>query len=137
MMRMFAWCGMNAPRSSAVTPAVSRACLATFAISQTAQRNTVWPSWRIVGQGFTLSRYSSKVAFMPTASHLEPSEPQTVAETPGSSLGPSTAAPAPSPSRNEIERSFGCTYCESFSAPTTSTYVAVPLRMSASAWAMP
>ena len=44
---------------------------------------------------------------MPTASHLEPSEPQTVAEMPGSSAGPTTAAPAPSPSRNEIERSVG------------------------------
>ena len=40
---------------------------------------------------------------MPTASHLEPSEPQTVAEMPGSSLGPTTTAPAPSPSRNEID----------------------------------
>ncbi len=31
------------------TPAASSACFATFAISQTAQRKTVWPSWRSVG----------------------------------------------------------------------------------------
>ena len=50
MIRMFAWCGTKAARSPAVTPAASSACWATFAISQTAQRKTVWPSCRSVGQ---------------------------------------------------------------------------------------
>ena len=44
---------------------------------------------------------------MPTAPHFDPSEPQTVGEMPGVSLGPTTAAPAPSPSKNEI--AFGPT----------------------------
>ena len=43
MIRMLAWWGMKASRSSAVTPAASSACWATGAISQTAQRKTVWP----------------------------------------------------------------------------------------------
>ena len=57
---------------------------------------------------------------MPTASALDPSEPHTVAEMPGVSLGPITTAPAPSPSRNEMLRSAGSTMSESFSAPITS-----------------
>ena len=57
---------------------------------------------------------------MPTASALEPSEPHTVSEMPGKSLGPMRAAPAPSPSRNEMLRSVGSTMSESFSVPITS-----------------
>ena len=99
MMRMLAWWGMKAARSSAVTPAASRACSATLAISQTAQRKTVWPSWRSVGQRLVGLRRSpvlgakSRSRFMPTASAFEPSEPQTVGPMPGSSLGPMTTAP--------------------------------------------
>ena len=73
MMRMFAWCGMNAARSSAVMPAASSACWATFAISQTAQRKTVGPSWRSVGQSTAPapSRYAASGLSMPTASHFD------------------------------------------------------------------
>lgn len=74
---------------------------------------------------------------MPMASHFEPSEPQMVGAMPGKSLGPITAAPAPSPSRNEIERSVGSTTSLSFSAPTTSTWSASPDLMNESAWAIP
>ncbi len=78
-----------------------------------------------------------RVPVMPTASQLEPSEPHTVGEMPGVSLGPTIAAPAPSPSRNEMERSVGSTMSDSFSAPTTRTYSARPDRMKESACAMP
>lgn len=115
--------------------AASNASFATFAISQTAQRKTVGPSWRRVGHSETPSRNSVSVWFMPTASALEPSEPpQTAREMPGVSLGPMTAAPAPSPRRNEMLRSVGSTTSESFSAPITRAYRATPVRMSASAW---
>jgi len=79
------------------------------------------PSWRSVGHGAVPSRNSTSVWFMPTASALDPSEPQTVGPMPGVSLGPMIAAPAPSPSRNEIVRSVGSTMSLSFSAPTTAT----------------
>lgn len=49
MIRTLAWCGMKTSRSSALIPAASSACWATFAISNTAQRNTAWPSWVIAG----------------------------------------------------------------------------------------
>ena len=66
-----------------------------------------------------------------------PSEPQMVGPMPGVSDGPMTTAPAPSPSRNEIDRSVGSTSSLIFSAPITSTLRAVPARTSASAWPMP
>ncbi len=74
---------------------------------------------------------------MPIASHLLPSEPHTDGPMPGVSEGPITTAPAPSPSRKEMVRSVLSMTSESFSAPTTRTYSAVPERTSASAWAMP
>ena len=43
VMRMLAWCGTNATRSSEVMPAASSACVHTLEISPTAQRNTAWP----------------------------------------------------------------------------------------------
>ena len=89
-------------------------------MSHTAQRKTVWPSWRSVGHSDAPSRNSVSVWFMPTAPAFEPSEPQIVRAIPGKSLGPMTTAPAPSPRRNEIERSVGSTTSESFSAPMTS-----------------
>ena len=137
MMRMFAWCGTKAARSEGWMPAASMACRATFTISQTAHRKTVGPSWRRVGQGAAPSRKSVSVAFMPTASALDPSDPQMVGPMPGVSLGPITTAPAPSPSRNEMLRSVGSTMSLSFSAPTTTTCFASPPRMSASAWPTP
>ncbi len=63
-MRMLAWCGTNAARSLALTPAAPSACFATLAISQTAQRNTTWPSWRSVGQAAPSTRASVSVRFM-------------------------------------------------------------------------
>ena len=82
MMRMFAWCGMNAARSDRLTPAASSACWATFAISQTAQRKTVWPSWRSVGHGRRRRGTRPGCRSCPTASAFEPSEPQTVGPMP-------------------------------------------------------
>ena len=57
--------------------------------------------------GLTPSRYSSKVAFMPTASALRAVGAPHCRADAGLVAGPITAAPAPSPSRNEIERSSG------------------------------
>ena len=74
---------------------------------------------------------------MPTASRLRAvGAPDGARRCRASSLGPTTAAPAPSPRRNEIERSVGSTTSESFSAPMTRAYVAAPERISASAWAI-
>ena len=50
MIRMFAWWGMKASRSSMVMPALSIACCATGAMPQTAHRNTDWPAMPIAGQ---------------------------------------------------------------------------------------
>ena len=122
MMRILAWWGTNAANSLAETPDSSSAFFATLAISQTAQRKTACPSWRRVGKPPSRSAKASwRVLFMPTASHLDPSEPHWVGPIPTISLGPTTAAPAPSPSRKEILRSVGSTMSLSFSAPTTKT----------------
>ena len=136
MMRMFAWWGMNAARSPGSRPAASSASRAFFAISHTAQRKTVGPSCRSVGHAWP-SRIEPSVFVIRMVSQCEPSEPHTDGLMPGSSEGPPTTAPAPSPSRKLIERSVGSTISESFSTPTTSTCSAMPLRTSASACATP
>ena len=133
MILIFAWWVTSAERSSALIPATSSACWATFTISQTAHLNTVRPSWRIVGQPASPSLKSRRDPVMLTEDQCEPSEPQTVGEIPASSEGPTMAAPAPSPRRNEIERSVGSMKSLSFSPPTTKTYLATPDRTSASA----
>ncbi len=74
---------------------------------------------------------------MRMASHLEPSEPHTEGPMPGTSDGPITTAPAPSPSRKEMERSWLSMTSESFSTPITSTLVESPERTRESAWATP
>ncbi len=55
-----------------------------------------------------------------------PSEPQIVGPMPGVSDGPTTTAPAPSPSRKLMERSVGSMKSLIFSAPMTSTCLASP-----------
>src|SRR6476469_8637969 len=112
MMRMFAWCGMKASRSSALMPALSMACWATGAMPQTAQRKTVWPAMPIAGHTFLSacadchdSRTSVQACFWLMASRCVPSEPQTVGPMPGVSLGPMTQAPAPSPKMKALPRS--------------------------------
>lgn len=107
------------------------------AVCQTAQRNTVRPSWRMVGHGAVPSRNSSIELVIRMDSQFSPPSPQIVGPTSGVSEAVSTAAPAPSPSRNEIVRSVGSTKSESFSAPTTRTVRAVPERIRASAWPIP
>ncbi|CPU65105.1 Uncharacterised protein [Mycobacteroides abscessus] len=82
------------------------------------------------------SRRSDHACVWRIACALPPSEPHTVGPTPGVSDGPTIAAPAPSPRRNEIERSVGSMKSLIFSAPTTSTCVAMPARTRASACAM-
>src|SRR6476661_5883758 len=112
MMRMFAWCGMKASRSSALMPALSMACWATGAMPQTAHRKTVWPAMPIAGHTFLSacadchdSRTSVQACFWLMASRCVPSEPQTVGPMPGVSLGPMTQAPAPSPKMKALPRS--------------------------------
>src|SRR5215218_2376949 len=128
MIRMLAWCGMKASRSSAATPAFSSACWATGAICQTAHRNTGWPF--IVRAGHFVVSGSSRSLIQLSrdriASHCSPSEPQTVGPMPGTSDGPITTAPAPSPKMNAVPRSSRSVKSDSFSTPTTSTYSALP-----------
>ena len=105
MMRMFAWCGMKASRSSARTPAASRAFWATGAMPQTAHRNTDCPAMVMAGQSMFFSRVSSQLSRWEMVFHWEPSEPQTVGPMAGVSDGPTMAAPAPSPKMKAEPRS--------------------------------
>ena len=52
---------------------------------------------------------------------------------PGSSLAPTTTAPAPSPNSTQVVRSLKSRMRENTSAPTTSALVAAPLLIIASA----
>src|SRR5690625_2070460 len=108
-----------------------------WAVWHTAQRKTVRPSCSRVGHSAVPSRKSMREPVSRMVSQLCPSLPHTVGPTLGSWLAPTTAAPAPSPSRNEMERSVGETKSESFSAPITSTLRALPERIRASAWPIP
>lgn len=71
MIRTLAWCGMKTSRSSGLIPAASSACCATFAISNTAQRKTAWPSCVIAGNLTlpALSRGSSERSPIRKRSH--------------------------------------------------------------------
>lgn len=136
-MRMFAWCGTNTSTSSTVSPESSSISRTFCAVCQTAQRNTVRPSCSRVGHSALPSRKSVSEPVIRMVFQLSPSLPQTVGPIIGTSLAPTTAAPAPSPSRKEMVRSVGETKSESFSAPITSTLRALPERIRESAWPMP
>ena len=106
MMRMLAWCGMKASRSSAVTPAAVEAC---------------WRHRRHLPDGPAedlLALHASGsgtstvvVAYVDPASALgdrvvlRAVGAPDVGPMPGSSDGPITTAPAPSPKMNAVERS--------------------------------
>ena len=66
-----------------------------------------------------------------------PSEPQTTGPMAGSSLRPTTAAPAPSAKMNALERSSWLVMSDSRSTPITSAYVDAPVRTSESASVRP
>ena len=106
MMRMLAWCGTKTSRSSRLSPARSSASRPILAIENDAQRNTGLPC--ITRCGMTgvpdaiTSRQSSRWRIR---SNCSPSEPQTTGPMPGVSLGPTTAAPAPSAKMNAVPRS--------------------------------
>src|SRR5699024_11168435 len=103
-----------------------------------AHLNTLGPSWRRVGHGaLATPALSCHEWVWPIAAALEPSEPQIVGPMPGVSDGPTTAAPAPSPRRKEMERSVGSMKSLIFSAPMTRTWRAEPDRTRASAWLIP
>ncbi len=125
MIRMLAWCGMKASSWSAVMPAASSACWATFAISNTAQRKTAWPSWVMAGKRTSVaapcSRYTSHDRVWVMVSDLSPSEPHTIGPIAGSSDGPTTTAPAPSPNRKAVARSCLSVRSLSRSTPMTRT----------------
>ncbi len=70
-------------------------------------------------------------------SKRSPSDPHTTGPMPGSSAGPTTAAPAPSAKMNAVERSVGSVISDNFSTPMTSTCRAVPARTMSAAIAMP
>ena len=137
MMRMFAWWGMKASRSSARTPAASSALRATGAMPQTAQRNTVCPAMPIAGQRRPCSWTSTQDSRCEMAFHCAPSDPQTVGPMAGVSDGPTTAAPAPSPKMKADPRSFRSVKSDSFSTPITRTWRALPPRTMSLARVMP
>ena len=64
---------------------------------------------------------------------ISPALPQATGPIPGSSAGPTTAAPAPSAKMMQVERSVQSTHCDSFSAPITSTCRADPVRTASEA----
>ena len=110
MMRMLAWWGTNTSRSSTVTPARSSACWPILAIANDAQRKTGLPC--IIRWGITplpgcsgVPTTSRQSSFCRIRSNCSPSEPQTTGPMPGVSLGPTTAAPAPSAKMNAVPRS--------------------------------
>ncbi len=129
-IRMFAWCGTKRSRSSTVIPVRSRVSWATFAISNAAQRKTALPCITRCGirgcSEATTSRQSSRWRIR---SNCSPSEPHTTGAMPGSSLGPTTTAPAPSAKMNAVPRSWGSVRSESRSTPITRTYLALPPRI--------
>src|SRR5699024_5591650 len=137
MVGMFAWWGAKTSVSSTVSPDWTSISRTFSAVCHTAQRKTVRPSCSRVGHSAVPSRKSMREPVIRMVSQLSPSLPHTVGPTLGSWLAPTTAAPAPSPSRNEMERSVGETKSESFSAPITSTLRALPERIRASAWPIP
>ncbi len=130
MIRMLAWCGMNASRWSTPSPAASSAFWATGDISpdRPPEDGTGLPSAARATRRARASRYSIHEDLLTIASHWAPSEPQTVGPIAGVSLGPTTTAPAPSAKMNAVERSCGSVKSESFSTPTTSTCRAEPPR---------
>ncbi|MGX1240483.1 hypothetical protein RKD46_001587 [Streptomyces pseudovenezuelae] len=73
-----------------------------------------------------VSRSAAQECVCRMVSFWEPSEPHTTGPTPGSSLGPTTAAPAPSPNRNAVWRSVGSRSSESRSTAMTRTWRALP-----------
>lgn len=96
-----------------------------------AQRYTVWPSWA--------NRAGSPS--IRTAPPISGTEPHSTGPIPGSGAAPITAAPAPSPTSTQVERSVQSTTSVNFSAPMTRAWVAEPARMAwsavASAWVKP
>ena len=72
----------------------------------------------------------------PISEACSPSEPQTTGPMPAVSLGPMTAAPAPSAKMNAVDRSCLSVMSDSRSTPMISTYFDAPLRMNESAIAV-
>src|SRR5699024_6131197 len=108
-------------------PAAVRASLATSAPSQTAQRKTLGPSCRRVGNGSSrLSRMSMSESGMRMVDQLSPFDPQTTFEMPGASQELTTTAPAASPRSKEVERASGASVSDSFSAPMPRTLSMAP-----------
>src|SRR3954454_11494199 len=121
MMRMLAWCGTKTSRSSGLMPARSRDWCATFAIVNDAQRNTGLPCMVRCGiTGASAAIASRQSSSCRIRSNCSPSEPQTTGPIPGVSLGPTTAAPAPSAKMNAVPRSPTSVRSKSPSTPITS-----------------
>ena len=72
----------------------------------------------------------------PISGACSPSEPQTTGPMPATSLGPTTAAPAPSAKRNALDRSCLSVMSDSRSTPMINTYLEAPLRRKESAIAV-
>ena len=87
-----------------------------------AHRNTAWPSWKM----------NELRSAMQILSAMSPALPQATGPIPGccpgSVTGPTTAAPAPSAKMMHVDRSVQSSQEDSFSAPITSTCLAVPAR---------
>ena len=108
-------------------PARSSACWPTLAIAKDAQRNTALPCMTRCGiAGVSLASTSRQSSRCRIRSNCSPSEPQTTGPMPGVSLGPTTAAPAPSAKMKAVPRSWRSVMSVSRSTPITSTCLALP-----------
>src|SRR6476469_1941286 len=142
MIRMLAWWGTKTSSSSMGTPAASSACWPILAMANDAQRKTGLPCMVRCGitpePGWvslpTTSRQSSRCRMR---SNCSPSEPQTTGPMPGVSLGPTTAAPAPSAKMNAVPRSVRSVRSERRSTQMTRTCPALPARRERAAMATP
>ena len=142
MIRMLAWCGTKTSSSSRLMPALSSACWPILAMAKEAQRNTGLPCITRCGitplpgtSGLpTTSRQSSRCRIR---SNCSPSEPHTTGPMPGVSLGPTTAAPAPSAKMKAVPRSVRSRMSVRRSTPMTRTCLALPARTKSEASEMP
>jgi len=134
MMRILAWCGTMHWTWSSVSPAASTASFVEEAITRVAKRKTsrpsMWmkcsPAWMVA----SAAGWRLPPAGTDSRSPPEPSERITAESTPpGRSLACSTKAPAPSPNRMQVLRSFQLTKRESVSVPITNAVLIDPLRM--------
>ena len=132
---MFAWCGISQSMSATPRPAAATVSRATESSTDTASLNTAGPS--IVRNGCPVMPPPDTFPAVLRMCSWLPSACSFAARMPGLSPAASTTAPAPSPNSTQVPRSFQSRIRENTSVPMTSAFVAIPLRIIASAVAIP